>query len=153
MEEITLTITNKVGLHARPASLFVQEASKYQSEITVSKGEESGDAKSILDLLTLGMAGLHPIQPAAMDIGEVKAKYGGRVCLLGNIDLDYTLTQGTPEEVDREVKERIAVAGGGGGYIITSANSLPNYCKTENVWAMSRAIRKYGTYPLDPHLR
>ncbi len=100
------------------------------------------------DLLTLGMAGLHPIQPAAMDIGTIKSRYGSRVCLLGNIDLDYTLTRGTPEEVEREVKERIAVAGQGGGYIITSANSLPDYCKTENVWAMSRAIQKYGKYPL-----
>lgn len=67
---------------------------------------------------------------------------------MGNIDLDYTLTQGTPEEVDREVKERIAVTGVAGGYIITSANSLPDYCKTENVWAMSRAIWKYGKYPI-----
>ncbi len=55
MPQIELLITNKVGLHARPASLFVQEASKFQSEITVSKGEESGDAKSILDLLMLGV--------------------------------------------------------------------------------------------------
>jgi len=104
------------------------------------------------DLLTLGMNGLHPIQPAAMDIKEVKGKYGQRVCLLGNIDLDYTLTRGTPDEVEREVKERIAVAGVGGGYIITSANSLPNYCKTENVLAMAAAIRKYGNYPLNPDL-
>jgi uroporphyrinogen-III decarboxylase len=104
------------------------------------------------DLLTLGMAGLHPIQQAAMDIAEVKSRYGRRVCLLGNIDLDYTLTQGTPEEVDREVRSRIALVGVGGGYIITSANSLPDYCKTENVWAMSRAIRKYGKYQIDPHL-
>jgi uroporphyrinogen decarboxylase len=112
-----------------------------------------GNLMPILDdLLTLGMKGLHPIQPSAMDIKQVKARYGGKVCLLGNIDLDYILTLGTPEEVDREVKERIAVAGQGGGYIITSANSLPDYCKTENVWAMSRAIRKYGKYPLDPNL-
>ncbi|HSB07448.1 MAG TPA: uroporphyrinogen decarboxylase family protein, partial [Thermodesulfobacteriota bacterium] len=95
---------------------------------------------------------LHPVQPSAMDIKQVKAQYGGRICLLGNIDLDYTLTLGTPEEVDKEVKERIAVAGQGGGYIITSANSLPDYCKTENVWAMSRAIQKHGKYPLDPNL-
>jgi uroporphyrinogen decarboxylase len=98
------------------------------------------------------MAGLHPIQPSAMNIKEVKEKYGSRVCVVGNIDLDYTLTLGTPEEVDREVKERIAVAGKGGGYIITSANSLTDYCKTENVWAMSRAVKKYGSYPLDPNL-
>ena len=112
-----------------------------------------GNLMPILDdLLTLGMAGLHPIQPSAMNIREVKEKYGSRVCVVGNIDLDYTLTLGTPEEVDREVKERIGVAGKGGGYIITSANSLTDYCKTENVWAMSRAVKKYGSYPLDPNL-
>jgi len=105
------------------------------------------------DLLTLGMNGLHPIQQAAMDIGKIKSLYGKRICILGNIDLDYTLTQGTPQEVEREVRERIAVAGEGGGYIITSANSLPDYCKLENVWAMSQAIRKYGQYPLDPGLQ
>ena len=33
-----------------------------------------------------------------------------------------------------------------------SANSLPDYCKTENVWAMSRAIQKYGRYPLAPDM-
>ena len=104
------------------------------------------------DLLTLGMNGVHPIQPAAMDMKQMKSKYGNRVCILGNIDLDYTLTLGTPEEVDREVKERIAVAGVEGGYVITSANSLTDYCKDENVWAMARAIKKYGKYPLDPNL-
>lgn len=72
-----------------------------------------------------------------------------KVCILGNIDLDYTLTLGTPEEVDKEVKERIATTGSGGGYIVTSANSLTDYCKTENVLAMARAIKKYGRYPLD----
>ena len=112
-----------------------------------------GNLMPILDdLLTLGMAGLHPIQQAAMDIGKVKSRYGKRICILGNIDLDYTLTRGTPQEVEREVRDRIAVAGEGGGYIITSANSLPNYCKTENVLAMAAAIRKYGNYPLNPDL-
>jgi len=103
------------------------------------------------DLITLGMNGIHPIQPAAMDIAQMKAKYGDRVCILGNIDLDYTLTLSPPEEVDREVKERIAVAGQGGGYIITSANSLTDYCKVENVRAMAQAIKKYGNYPLNPN--
>ena len=38
------------------------------------------------------------------------------------------------------------VAGKGGGYMISSANSITDYCKLENVWAMSRAIGKYRTY-------
>ncbi|SMB99066.1 Uroporphyrinogen decarboxylase (URO-D) [Thermanaeromonas toyohensis ToBE] len=101
------------------------------------------------DLLSLGMSAIHPIQPAAMDIGKMKREYGHRVCLVGNIDLDYTLTQGTPEEVEAEVKERIRVAGPGGGYILSSANSLPAYAKVENVWALARAVKKYGKYPLE----
>jgi hypothetical protein len=104
------------------------------------------------DLLTLGMSGIHPIQPAAMDIRGVKSRYGNRVCILGNIDLDYTLTLGNPDEVDREVKERIREVGQGGGYIVTSANSLTDYCKPENVCAMGKAIVKYGQYPLNGDL-
>ena len=54
MPEITLTIRNAVGLHARPAALFVQEASKYKAEIRVRKGDLVANAKSILSILTLG---------------------------------------------------------------------------------------------------
>ncbi len=106
-----------------------------------------GNLFPILDgLLKLGMNAIHPIQPSAMDIGKMKAQYGSRVCLIGNIDLDYTLTLGTPEEVDAEVKQRIAAAAGGGGYIISSGNSLTDYCKIENVRAMAEAVGKYGKY-------
>jgi uroporphyrinogen decarboxylase len=101
------------------------------------------------DLLTLGMNAVHRIQPAAMDIGRMKQEYGHRVCIVGNIDLDYTLTLGTPAEVDAEVKERIRVAAPGGGYICSSANSLPAYVKLENALAMRDAIKRYGRYPLE----
>jgi len=89
---------------------------------------------------------IHPIQPTAMDIGRMKAQYGSRVCLIGNIDLDYMLTRGTPEEVGQEVRERIAVAGTRGGYIMSSANSLTDYCKVDNVRAMAKALKEYGGY-------
>ena len=54
MPEIKLPITNAVGLHARPASLFVQEANKFSCDITVYLDDSEADAKSILDLLLLG---------------------------------------------------------------------------------------------------
>jgi len=98
------------------------------------------------DLLPLGMNGIANIEPNAMDINELKKKYGRRVCLVGNIDLHYTLTQGTPEEVEAEVKKRIQEVGPGGGYILASSNSLAGYCKPENVLAMNRALLKYGGY-------
>lgn len=55
MPELILTIKNKVGLHARPASLFVREAVKFQSNITVLHGEKQANAKSILNVLALGV--------------------------------------------------------------------------------------------------
>jgi uroporphyrinogen decarboxylase len=92
------------------------------------------------------MNGIANIEPNAMDINELKKKYGRRVCLVGNIDLHYTLTQGTPEEVEAEVKKRIQEVGPGGGYILASSNSIAGYCKPENVLAMHRALLKYGNY-------
>ena len=61
MKESKIIVNNKVGLHARPASLFVQEAAKYASEIKVStqdpdtKELREANAKSILGVLTLGV--------------------------------------------------------------------------------------------------
>jgi phosphocarrier protein HPr len=53
MQEVTLTVHHKSGLHARPAALFVQAAKKFQSDILVGKDEREVDAKSIVSILTL----------------------------------------------------------------------------------------------------
>ena len=47
-------IFNKVGLHARPAALFVQTASKFKSQISIEKGNKTVNGKSIMGVLTLG---------------------------------------------------------------------------------------------------
>lgn len=99
------------------------------------------------DLLTLGMDGIANLEPGAMDLAELKRDYGERVCLMGNIDLHYTLTRGTMEETEREVKERIREAGPNGGYILASSNGLTLYCKKENVKAMNKIVGD-STYPL-----
>jgi phosphotransferase system HPr (HPr) family protein len=54
MPEVKLELKNKVGLHARPAALFVQTASRFKSTITVKVGAATANAKSILNILTLG---------------------------------------------------------------------------------------------------
>jgi len=56
MPQITkeIHIINPLGLHARPAALFVQIASKYNSHVTVQKGNEKVNGKSIMGILTLG---------------------------------------------------------------------------------------------------
>lgn len=50
-----VTITNSVGLHARPATYFIREANAYQSSIWVECGERRANAKSLLGVLSLGI--------------------------------------------------------------------------------------------------
>jgi uroporphyrinogen-III decarboxylase len=100
------------------------------------------------DLVSLGIAGLHPLEKGAMDIRAVKQAYGDRICLLGNVDLNI-LGMGTAADVDSEVRSLIRDVGPRGGYIVTSGNSLAGYLKPENVTALSEAVQKYGQYPLD----
>lgn len=79
----------------------------------------------------------------------MKAKYGDRLCLVGNVNCGATLSWGTIEEVRQEVKDCIRKAGLGGAYICTSSNSIHSGVKPENYVAMVEAIREFGKYPLD----
>lgn len=56
MKEKTLKIVNKLGLHARPASLIVQTAMQFSSNITIEKDEFVIDAKSIMGIMMLAAA-------------------------------------------------------------------------------------------------
>ena len=51
--ERVVTIKNKQGLHARPAAMFVQIANKYNSEITIIKGRQKVNGKSIMGIMML----------------------------------------------------------------------------------------------------
>ena len=55
MTEATLTIENKTGIHARPASVFVQTAAKFKSKVQVKAKGKTADAKSILMLMSMGL--------------------------------------------------------------------------------------------------
>lgn len=75
MQQIRLMLTNKVGLHARPAALFVQTAARFQSEITVrnvTRSTEPVNAKAILAVLTLGAEHGHEIELTASGADEAE---------------------------------------------------------------------------------
>ncbi len=76
MVESKILVKHKVGLHARPASIFVQTANKFAAEITVRNVTTNGepvDAKSILMVLTLGVMQNHEIELCADGPDEQKA--------------------------------------------------------------------------------
>ena len=144
---------HKSGLMFAPQvfeELLVPRYRRVMDKVTVPWILHSdGNIMQVVDLfLDLGVAGFHPLEKGAMDIVAMKLDYGDRVCLLGNVDLNI-LGAGTSAETDNEVRALIRDVGPGGGYILTSGNSLASYLKPECVLAMAQAVKKYGRYPIE----
>lgn len=109
-----------------------------------------GNIMPILDMIVdTGIDGLNPIEPAAgMDIGVLKRRYGHRIALIGNIDCGYLLSQAPIEEVRRMTRETIRVAAPGGGFCLSSSNSIHSSVKAENFMAMIETWRECRAYPI-----
>lgn len=93
-------------------------------------------------IIECGVTVLHPIEPKAMDIKEVKIKYGERLALIGNIDVDL-LSRGEKKDVVKAVINNIETVGLDGGYCVGSGNSIPEYVKYENYLAMIETAKNY----------
>ena len=82
-----IIVKNAQGLHARPAALFVQIASRYNSDVTIQKDDERVNGKSIMGILTLG------VQPGVKVILEVDGEDADKVIT----ELEEILTKGVIE--------------------------------------------------------
>ena len=81
-----------------------------------------------------------------MPLSDAKAAYGDRVCLVGNIDCGELLSHGTGELVEAAVARCIAAAAPGGGFILSSSNSIHSSVDPGNYLAMVEAGHIYGVY-------
>ena len=66
-------VQNQVGLHARPATFFIQKANEYKSSIWVEKEERRVNAKSIMGMMTLGLTSGEDIMVSASGEDEQEA--------------------------------------------------------------------------------
>ena len=76
-----VTVQNQVGLHARPATFFIQKANEYKSSIWVEKEERRVNAKTLLGVLSLGIIGGTDIRIIA-DGSDEEAAVDGLVALV-----------------------------------------------------------------------
>jgi len=114
--------------------------------LKVFKHTDGNHWKIMEDLIEVGFDGIHPIQPQCLDLAAVKKEIGDRICLLGNIDCMETLVEKSTGEVEEEVLRAIEAAGPGGGYILSSSNTIHPGVRPENYIAMVEAVHKYGVY-------
>jgi len=89
-------------------------------------------------LIDLGVDIVNPIQPECMDPAKVKETYGDKITLHGTISIQRTLPYGKPEDVAKEVKERIKVCGRNGGLILGPSNQVLEDTPIENFLTIYR---------------
>ena len=80
-----VVIQNQVGLHARPATFFIQKANEFKSSIWVEKDERKVNAKSLLGVLSLGIIGGTSIKIICDGSDEADAMAGLVVCETASI--------------------------------------------------------------------
>jgi uroporphyrinogen decarboxylase len=91
-----------------------------------------------------GFDGVHALEPTAgVELKKAKEIIGDRLCLLGNVDVTHILVDASKDEVFEAIRQSIADAGMGGGYIVAPTNSHPEISVQRLRW-MLEAVEKYG---------
>ena len=127
---------------------YKKVADKLHASERIFLMHSDGDLSLLLpDLIDMGLDVLQPIDPTCMDIVKVKAEFGDRLCLVGNVSNEL-LRIGSPEEVLAHAIDLIKTVGRGGGFALGSGNSVPAWAKYENFMAMRKAALEFGNYPI-----
>jgi len=102
----------------------------------------------IPDLIECGLDILNPLQPdvAGMDYRQIKEEFGDGISFHGGISIQKTMPYGSPEDVRREVKDRVEKLAPGGGYIFCTAHNIQTDTALENVEALLNAYQEFGRY-------
>ena len=102
------------------------------------------------DFIELGVDAMNPVQVSAegMDPETLKRKFGDRIAFWGGVDTQYTLCQGSVEEVRKEVRERIRVLAPGGGYVLCAVHDIQAEVPPANIEALYQEGLASGSYPI-----
>jgi len=107
-----------------------------------------GNAEVIFeDLVECGLEVIQPLEAkSGLDVRELRPKYGDRLTFWGNINV-ITMSNGTDQEIEEEIRTKIApFKKDGGGYIYHSDHSVPSEVSLERFKLVLDLVRRYGSY-------
>jgi hypothetical protein len=109
-----------------------------------------GNVNSLLDdLVAAGVDAFQAIEPrAGMDLARIKRDYGDRLTLIGNVDCSTVLVDGPVEAVRAQTEWVIRTAAPGGGFLLSTSNSVHPGVVPEYNLAMLETARAMGHYPI-----
>ena len=104
----------------------------------------------IPDFIEIGVDILNPVQVSAkdMDTKRLKREFGDKITFWGGIDSQEVLPFGSPDDVEEEVRKRIADLAPRGGYVFNAVHNIQAGVQPENICRMFEAAKKYGRYPI-----
>jgi len=107
-----------------------------------------GNLRALMeDILAVGWDAKHSFEDVIQPIAEAKRLYGGRIAVLGGIDMDL-LSRGSEAAVRRRVREVLRACAPGGGFALGSGNTVANYVPLGNYLAMLDEGWRRGRYPI-----
>jgi uroporphyrinogen decarboxylase len=112
--------------------------------------QDDGKMRDILPLIVEAgvdvIGGLQPPDVGDVVLKEAKSLYGGKVALLGGLDPCYTFDRGNPTLVREAVRQAIADAGAGGGYVLGTGEAIDPVTPAESIHAAVAAAKEFGVY-------
>ena len=152
---MTDDIANESGLLFSPEVYFRLIAPRFRRIVQGYKSlgyltikHSDGDINAVVDWwLDSGVDCLDPVDPAAgLDLADFKRRFGHRACLKGNVNCTGPLSDGPEAEVEAEVRQCIQKAALGGGFILSSSNTIHSGVKPSNYTVMLKTLRERGRY-------
>ena len=118
----------------------------HAADIPVGLHSDGDLTRLLSDLVACGFDAIHPFEPPMNDIVAIKHRWGDRIAVAGGIDLKGALSGGTPGQVEAEVREKVTTLAPGGGWLMGSSNSIPDFVPAENYRALLAAGLALGHY-------
>jgi uroporphyrinogen decarboxylase len=120
----------------------IAAAREARPDVLILYHSDGNVTDAIPDLIEIGIDILNPVQCECMDPAEVKRLYGDRLAFWGTIGTQTTLPLGTPDDVRREIRERVETVGRCGGLLLAPTHMIEPDVPWENLVAFAGAARE-----------
>jgi uroporphyrinogen decarboxylase len=125
---------------------IIAAARSVRNDIPVAYHSCGSIGFAIEGLIEAGVDILQSIQPECNDAAEIAETYGDRIAFWAGVGSQSTMSHGSTDDVENEVKYMIGTLGEDGGYMCAPAHCLGPEAPLENIFAFVEAIEKYGYY-------